>query len=422
MRYGVSTQKKIFIAGMSGQKPLIPLDYAALRQKAQNKLSPEAFAYIDGGAGRGQTMTENERGFQKFTFISPMMQASKEVNLSIELLGRSYHTPLLAAPIGVLELAHPKADAEVAQACAKTKIPMIFSNQASVDMESCAEILGSSPKWFQLYWSKSDELVESFVRRAETCGCEAIVVTLDTTSLGWRPQDLSLAFLPFLHGKGLAQYTSDPVFEQLVEDNIADGILQSGESPKRTLTTIRNFIQLCHRYPGSILNNLRSGRALAGVRTFINTYMRPELRWEDIPRLKSMTNLPILVKGVQCLSDVRLAEKAGVQGVIISNHGGRQIDGGAAAIHCLAKIASQYQGPLPLLFDSGIRSGADVLKALALGAQAVLIGRPYVYALGIAGHEGVEALFTHLLAEMELQMSLMGLSSIDQLNPSLFEH
>lgn len=416
MQYGVPSQKRIYLKGMAGRKPPVPVDHEELEQAARSKLSAEAYAYIAGGAGAGKTMKENRKAFDRYLLEARMMESAPEVDLSINILGKTYPTPLLAAPVGVLELAHSRADIAVAEACTRLGIPYVFSSQASVDMESCAAVMKKGPRWFQLYWSKSDDLVRSFVGRAERCGCEAIVVTLDTTSLGWRPQDLDLAYLPFLRAMGLAQYSSDPVFQSIVEENLRNPPSEKSETPAMNLTTLRNIIRLCQNYPGGFFKNLISGRALTAVRTFIDIYMRPELRWEDLARLREMTRLPILVKGIHVPEDVEKAMDAGVSGVIVSNHGGRQIDGGVAALDALDRIGEKYKGKIPLLFDSGIRTGADVIKAIALGADAVLIGRPYVYGLSIAGPAGVEAVFRFLLAETELQLSLMGIPRIGDLS------
>ena len=418
MKYGVVTQKRIYTYGMAGQKPLVPVDYNSLKRKAGSKLSPEAFAYVAGGAGREATMAANRCAFDQYKLKARMMNAASEVDMRVNLLGHTYDTPLLVAPIGALELVHPLADAAVARACKEMGIPMIFSNQASCSMEECSAEMGDSPRWFQLYWSKSDELVQSLVRRAEQCKCQAIVVTLDTTSLGWRPRDLNLGYLPFLRGMGLAQYSSDPVFEKIVEQNIKNK--DESERPPINLHTLRNVFGLCRCYPGTFLDNLRSGRALTAVRTFIDIYMRPELRWTDLARLRQMTNLPILVKGIQNIGDAQQAFDSGADGIIVSNHGGRQIDGGEGALNCLRDITNNDWKPGPILFDSGIRSGADVIKALALGADAVLIGRPFVYGLALDGQKGVETVLFNILSELELQLSLMGIARIEDLDRRVF--
>src|SRR3954468_4475020 len=205
-------------------------------------MSEEAFAYVAAGAGNEDTLAENRAGFRRWRIVPRMLRDVSERDTTLDLFGQRLPAPFLLAPIGVLELAHREADAAVARAARSEGVPMIFSNQASVPMETCAELVGDSPRWLQLYWNLSNELVESFARRAEQCGCQAIVVTLDTTILGWRPRDLSPAFLPFLRGKGIAQYTSDPVFRQIIADD--SGERPPDQEPKPNLRALQTLIQV----------------------------------------------------------------------------------------------------------------------------------------------------------------------------------
>jgi len=289
-------------------------------------------------------------------------------------------------------------------------VPMVFSNQASVAMEDVAAELGESPRWFQLYWSTSDELVESFVSRAERSGCEAIAVTLDTTLLGWRTRDLDLAWLPFLRGMGIAQYTSDPVFRRLLKEETPQD--EATPQPRPTPAAIRTLIQLTRNFPEPFLKGLRSGEARAAVQEFIRIYSRPTLSWEDLPFLRERSKLPILLKGISHPDDARRAVDEGIDGIVVSNHGGRQVDGAIATLDALPGVAAAVDGRIPVLLDSGIRTGADIFKAVALGADAVLIGRPYVYGLAIAGETGVREVIQNLLAELDLTLGLAGRRSI----------
>ena len=269
--------------------------------------------------------------------------------------------------------------------------------------------MGTSPRWFQLYWSRDDELVASFVARAERCGCEAIVLTLDTTLLGWRARDLDLGYLPFLHGKGIAQYTSDPVFMRKLGEPLP------GPAPERgrvTVAALRAALTMARRVPGGTLRNLRAGTALAAVRRFVATYTRPSLEWTDLPRLRAMTKLPIVLKGILHPDDAHRAVDAGMDGVMVSNHGGRQVDGAIASLDALPPVVGAVKGRVPVLLDSGIRGGADAFKALALGATAVGIGRTYAYGLAIAGEEGVREVIANLVAELELTMALAGCATV----------
>jgi lactate 2-monooxygenase len=291
-------------------------------------------------------------------------------------------------------------------------VPMIYSNQASVPMEEVTEILGDAPRWFQLYWSTRQELVESFARRAEGCGCEAIAVTLDTTILGWRTRDLDLGWLPFLRGMGIAQYTSDPVFTRLLSEA---GDFGDQPEPRRNLAALKVLVQIGRNYPGPFLDGLRSGRARAAVQRFIQIYSRPSLTWADLPYLRERTSVPILLKGILHPDDARRAVDEGIDGIVVSNHGGRQVDGAIATLDALPAIVEAVDGRMPVLLDSGIRSGADIFKALALGARAVLLGRPHVYGLALAGETGVREVVTNFMADFDLTMGLAGCRSVGEI-------
>jgi lactate 2-monooxygenase len=413
--WGALRQTAIYRAGVSGRRPRIPTDATQLEARARKAMAEEAFAYIAGGAGTGSTIRANREGFERWRIVPRMLRDVSQRDPGVELLGRRLPSPFLLSPVGVLEMAHREADLAVARAARAEGVPMIFSNQASRPMEACARVLGDSPRWFQLYWSTSNELVESFVRRAEACGCEAIVVTLDTTLLGWRTRDLDLAYLPFLRGKGIAQYTSDPVFRRIIATEPAE--LPAGEQPKPTPAALRTFVQLTRAYPDSFLSGLRSGHARAAVQTFVRIYSRPSLSWADLPFLRERTKLPILLKGILHPDDAARAVDEGMDGVIVSNHGGRQVDGAISTIEALPAIARAVDGRVPIVLDSGVRGGADAFKALALGATAVGIGRPYAYALAIAGAAGVRELLQNLRADFDLTLGLAGCRATSEIGP-----
>jgi lactate 2-monooxygenase len=404
---GRQRQADVYVGALTGAKRSVPVDSALLEEGARSRMSSEAFAYIAGGAGLEETMRANRAAFDRLQIVPRVLRDVSTRDTSVELFGRRLPGPFLLAPIGVLEMAHREADLAVARAAAAEGVPMIFSNQASVPMEHCAEAMGSSPRWFQLYWSTSNELVESLVGRAEACGCEAIVVTLDTTMLGWRTRDLDLAYLPFLRGKGIAQYTSDPVFRRLAEQ--ADE--EPTARPRPTVDGLRALYQLTRAYPGPFLANLHSPHPRRAVRRFLEIYSRPSLTWSDLPFLRERTKLPILLKGVLHPDDARKALDEGIDGLVVSNHGGRQIDGEIATAEALPAIVDAVDGRIPLLLDSGVRGGADAFKAVALGATAVLIGRPYAYGLAIAGERGVRDVVKNFLADFDLTMGLAGCAS-----------
>jgi lactate 2-monooxygenase len=411
---GLERQTAIYAEGVSGRRPRVPTDATLLEERAREAMSPEAFAYVAGGAGSGATMRANLAAFDRWRIVPRMLRDVSERDTSVELFGRTLPAPFLVAPIGVLEMAHPEAERAVARAVRDEGLPMVYSNQASVAMEEVTEILGDAPRWFQLYWSTRRELVESFARRAEACGCEAIVVTLDTTMLGWRTRDLDLGWLPFLRGMGIAQYTSDPVFTRLLSEPPGD--LEQPE-PKRNLASLKVLIELVRAYPERFLPALRSGRARAAVQRFVQIYSRPSLTWADLPFLRERTSVPILLKGILHPDDARRAVDEGIDGIAVSNHGGRQVDGAIATLDALPPIVAAVDGRVPVLLDSGIRSGADTFKALALGARAVLLGRPYVYGLALAGEAGVREVVANFLADFDLTMGLAGCRSVSEISP-----
>jgi lactate 2-monooxygenase len=408
---GPDRQRAVYLAGVSGIKPRVPADATKLESAAKRHMPRAAFAYIATGAGTEATVRENRAAFDRWKIVPRVLRDVSVRDTSVELFGRRLPSPFLLAPVGVLEMVDRDADLAVARAARRYDVPMILSNQASRPMESVTRELGDSPRWFQLYWSQSNELVESLVERAESSGCEAIVVTLDTTLLGWRTRDLDLGYLPFLRGKGIAQYTSDKVFRRLLKDP------PTGETPqpRPTLQAIRTLIQLTRAYPGSFLANLRSGDARAAVQTFTEIYSRPSLTWDDLPFLRERTKLPILLKGLRHPDDARRAVDAGIDGIVVSNHGGRQVDGEIATIDALPGVAEAVDGRIPVLLDSGVRGGADIFKALALGASAVLIGRPYAYGLAIAGEEGVREVIENFMADFDLTLGLAGCRSVAEI-------
>jgi lactate 2-monooxygenase len=417
MSFGRTRQQEIYLGGLRGRKPAVPISAERLEERARKKMSRRGFAYIAGSAGLESTAAANRESFERWHIVPRMLHDVSSRDLSVELFGRRLPAPFLLAPIGALEMAHREADRAAATAAADEGIPAIFSNQASVSMETCAAAMGDAPRWFQLYWSTSDELVASLVGRAEACGCEAIVVTLDTTMFGWRPRDLDLAFLPFVYAQGIAQYTSDPVFQRLVDARGAASMPVGRVTPRAALSLLR----LSRRYPGSFWSNLRSRRPIAGVWQFVETYSRPSLSWADLPWLRERTKLPILLKGVLHPEDARTALEHGVDGLIVSTHGGRQVDGALGALDALPPIVEAVAGRIPVLLDSGIRGGADAFKAIALGARAVLIGRPYAYGLAIAGEQGVRDVIRNFIAELDLTLGLAGCTSLAEVTPEMLQ-
>jgi isopentenyl diphosphate isomerase/L-lactate dehydrogenase-like FMN-dependent dehydrogenase len=364
-------QNSIYLGGLAGRRPPVPTAVAALREAARHQLSPEAFDYLDGGAGAERTMAANLAAFDRYRITPRMLSGRSERDLAVTVAGHQLPVPVLAAPVGVLDIVHPDAELGVARACAGLGVTMVLSTQSSTPMESVAEIGG--PRWFQLYWPNVPELADSLIHRAEAAGYTALVVTLDTPLLGWRPRDLDRPYLPFLAGHGIANYTSDPVFRSL---------LPVTTSPEEA--------------------------AIATVQTFVRVFGTLSLTFEHLTQLCAATRLPVLVKGVLHPDDALAAADAGAAGVIVSNHGGRQIDRTRATLDCLPDVVAAVGDGCDVLFDSGIRTGSDIAIALALGAKAVLVGRPYAYGLAAAGQDGVAAVLAHLLGELDIVLALSG--------------
>ncbi|MDX2277791.1 MAG: alpha-hydroxy-acid oxidizing protein [Hyphomonadaceae bacterium] len=373
--FGPEIQSGIYARGLGAMRPDIPTSFSGLEAKAKQKLSPEAWAYIAGGAGLETSIDANRAAFERVKIAPRMLGGAGVRDLAIDLYMQRAAAPVLSAPIGVLEMAHPEADIALAKAMAALGLPMIISSQASVPMEEIAKAHGDHPRFFQLYWGKSDAVAESFVRRAEACGCSAIFITLDTSILGWRPRDLDLGHLPFLRAQGIAQYTSDPAFRAMLAQPPED-------NPQ------------------------------AAAFQFIQVFSDPSLDWTRLAKIRDWTRLPVILKGILRPDDAARAAAEGYDGVLVSNHGGRQVDGSVAALDALPGVVAAVQGRIPVLFDSGIRCGADIFKALALGAKAVCVGRPYVYGLALAGAEGARTVMEYLLAELDITMALSGCRSV----------
>jgi len=409
---GRERQFEVYVRGARGSLPTVPVSLERLEAAARRAMSPEGYAYVAGGAGTEETIRANRAAFERRRIVPRMLRDVSVRETAVDVLGTALPSPFLLCPIGVLELAHRDADLAVARAAAAEGVPFVFSNQASRPMEETARAMGDAPRWLQLYWSTSNELVASLVARAERCGCSAIVLTLDTTMLGWRIRDLDLGYLPFLHGKGIAQYTSDPVFVEALQETLREAPPPGGRITPRAIATL---LDQASSYPGSRLANLRSGLARAAVRRFVETYSRPSLSWDDLAFLRERTRLPVLLKGILHPADALAAIEHGMDGIVVSNHGGRQVDGAIATMDALPAIVEAVAGRVPVLLDSGIRSGADVFRALALGATAVGLGRPYVWGLAAGGEDGVREVVRNLRADFDLTLGLAGCASVREI-------
>ena len=398
--------RRIYVDGASGRRPIVPMAPERLERHAKARLSADAFAYLAGGAGMETTMAANRAGFDGHRIVPRMLEDVSEATLATSVLGFDWRAPLFLAPMGVAGLWHRDADLAVARGAKALGLPMVISNQASRPMEEIARELGETPFAFQLYWSREEELTRSLVKRAEACGARAIVLTLDTKMLGWRPRDLDRAHLPFLAAQGIAQYTSDPVFQRLLDEAGDD---PDAPAPRLGWKTPKTLATMLRTHPGNWRENLKTKAPIRAARLFTAIYSNPALGRDHVRRLRDMTDLPVVLKGIQHEDDARFAADNGCA-VYVSNHGGRQVDGAVASIDALPAIVEAVGGRVPILFDSGVRTGADALKALALGADVVGIGRPWGYGLAIAGAAGVEEVMRAVASELELTMRLSGLT------------
>jgi lactate 2-monooxygenase len=372
---------EIYAGGLVGQTPSLPIDVAELQERARETMTAEAYGYVAGAAGAEQTLQANRDALLRRRIVPRMLRDVSQRDLACSVLETRLPAPMLLAPVGVQSIVHPDAELATGRAAASVGIPAILSTAASHSMEQVAEAVGEASRWYQLYWPKDRDLAASFVARAADSGYAAIVVTLDTWMLGWRPRDLQSAYLPFLKGEGVANYFSDPVFR---------GALQ--RPPEED--------------PGPAIGH------------WAGQFSNPTVTWTDLAWLREQTGLPIVLKGILHAEDARLAVEAGVDGVIVSNHGGRQVDGAIAALQALPSVRAAVGGEFPVLFDSGIRTGSDVFKALALGADAVCLGRPFVWGLALDGQTGVEHVLRCLLAELDLTLALSGYTSPAQVDAS----
>lgn len=379
MTFG-SYQYEIYFGGLTGVMPTMPMTYDELVTRAEQVLPPSVWSYVEGGAGDERTQRVNVEAFSRWGLMPRMLVGATERDLSVELWGKRWPAPIFMAPIGVIALCGQDGhgDLSTAKAAARTGVPMCASTLTEDPLEDVAAEFGDTPGFFQLYTPTDRDLAESLVHRAEAAGYAGIVVTLDTWIPGWRPRDLATANFPQLRGKCLANYTSDPNFTSKVDaDVVAD--------PRAAVP-----------YWAGIFGN--------------------SLTWDDLTWLRSLTTLPLILKGICHPDDARRAKDYGIDGIYCSNHGGRQANGGLPAIDCLPGVV-EAAGDTPVLFDSGVRSGADVIKALALGASAVGIGRPYAYGLALGGVDGIVHVLRSILAEADLIMAVDGYPTLSDLTP-----
>ena len=352
-----------------------PINFAELEEAAKKTLESGPFGYIRSSAGGEETYRKNTDSFLKYSIIPRFLTDVSTLNTEVTILGHTYPHPLFIAPVGVNKIAHKDGELAVSKAAAKFGFPYIQSTVSSYSIEEIATETNGSSKWFQLYWSSQNkEISFSMVKRAEAAGYEAIVLTVDTTMLGWREEDIRNQYSPLKRGFGQGNYISDPVFMASLSDHSQE----------------------------TIVNNI------------IENIYHPTLNWTNISELREHTTLPILIKGILHPEDAKLAIEKGIDGIIVSNHGGRQLDGVIASIDALPGVVRAVNGRIPILFDSGIRRGSDAVKALALGATAVCIGRPVIWGLAAGGGVGVERVLENFLQETRVSISLSGARNLEE--------
>jgi isopentenyl diphosphate isomerase/L-lactate dehydrogenase-like FMN-dependent dehydrogenase len=379
---GMQRQQQVYTLGLTRDGLSIPISLALLEQKAKEILSPPAFDYVAGGAGGEDTVRANREAFYRRRIVPRMLRDVSQRDLSVELFGVQLLAPVILGPVGVQGILHAEGELASARAAAGLGLPFTLSTAASRPIEEvaqAAESAGNGVRWFQLYWGKNPELTASMLQRAERAGYKALVVTLDTSMLAWRERDLQHAYLPFILGQGLANYFSDPVFRSLLP-----------QPPEQN--------------------------PAAAIQLWSTLFSNTALTWSDISFLRKHTSVPIILKGILHPEDAARGLDAGVDGLIVSNHGGRQVDGAIATLDALPAIVREVNEQIPVLFDGGIRRGADVFKALALGARAVLLGRLYAWGLAVAGEQGVRDVVQNLLADFDLTLALSGHTSCGALD------
>lgn len=375
-------QFEVYGRGLGGERPALPTTFDGLQERAREQLSDAAYGYVAGGAGEERTMRANRAAFDRHRLVPRMLGEVGQRDLTTTVCDTTLNAPVVLGPVGVLSIVHPEGELAVARAANELGVASCLSNAASTTLEDVATAAPDAPRWFQLYPPNDPEVRRSLVARAEAAGNEAIVVTLDTLTMPWRPRDIAQAYLPFLLGEGIANYTADPVFRSKLAE-------PPEESPQ------------------------------LAIQQWAQTFPNPQMSWDDLAALRSETGLPLLVKGILHPDDARRAVELGIDGIVVSNHGGRQVDGSVASLDQLPVIVDAVPASVPVLLDSGVRTGSDVLKAIALGARAVLIARPYVWGLALAGQDGVREVVRSLLADLDLSLAMCGCSSLAQVDGDL---
>ncbi|GJJ13250.1 hypothetical protein Clacol_007501 [Clathrus columnatus] len=403
-----TSRKPPFLGTVSTEEELL--------QKFKEKFKDDlgAFWYVAGSAGSESTFRANRAIFDKWKLIPRMLIEATNRNLEVELFGVQYPSPVILAPIGVQGILHQEAELASARAAAKVGVVFTMSTASTRSIELVAKANGNGHRWYQLYWPRTEAITLSILKRAkeqDSVYIDVLVLTVDTMLLGYRWHDLETSYLPFLHGVGTQVGTSDPAFmakhnEQPTEDyypwpynaSVYDKAYLEGDAK------IKRQVEISTDWIGEINSGIFRD-------------------WKELEFLKRNWDGPLILKGIQSKEDAERALRVGVDGIIVSNHGGRQVDGAVASLRALEYImkselikTAQLEGKFTVLFDSGIRTGSDIIKAIALGANAVLLGRPYVYGLALGGESGVENVVRNILCELDITLGLIGGKSIKDIH------
>ncbi|MCA1585498.1 MAG: alpha-hydroxy-acid oxidizing protein [Acidobacteria bacterium] len=354
-----------------------PINVSDFEALARERMSTAAFDYYSGAAGDERTLAENRAAFGRITVWPRVLVDVSRIDTSTTVLGQTLSMPIGLAPTAFNKLAHPDGERAAARAAGAAGTLMTASTISTCTLEETAEA-ASGPLWFQLYVYKDRGITRELVARAESAGYRAIALTVDTPVLGRRERD------------------------------VRNGFVLPPELSMRNLETCQGV-------------NADSTRWSAGssFSAYVHGLFDTSLSWSAVEWLQSLTRLPVLLKGILRPDDARRAVEAGVAGIVVSNHGGRQLDGAPATIDALPPVVSAVEGRVEVLLDGGIRRGVDVLKAVALGARAVLIGRPYLWALAAAGEDGVKRVLDLLRTELVLAMALAGAPTIREITRDL---
>ena len=361
----------------------IPASYEALEARARDRLPTDLYDYIAAGAGAEATVRANREAFDRWRIVPRVLRDVRERDASIELFGEAFDTPLLLAPVANQAALHAEAEAATARAARSLDVPFVVTTGASRTFEEIADTLGETPRWLQVHATTDRGLLDRFVDRAEAADYGALVVTVDTTTMGFRERLADSDYDPrtAVGADAIANYQADPVFRSGLDAPVEDDLDAA----------LARFKALGHG--------------------------ADPVTWDTLDELGDRTDLPLVLKGIVHPDDAeRAAAHDAVDGLVVSTHGGRQVDGAIAALDALDRVSRALDGRLPLLFDSGIRRGSDVFKALALGADAVLLGRPYVYGLALGGASGVEAVVGNVLEALDRTMALSGCPTIDAID------